>query len=168
VRPGHTRPYGTSLVPGGINFSIFSSAATSCTLVLFDSRTREVTGEIVIPDSFRIGDVWSIVIFDLDPESFEYGYRMNGPWDPASGHRFDPSIVLLDPYVRSISGRNVWGAPPDWKDEFPYRGFVIPEDFDWRGDHPLEILSEDMIVYEESIALNCFQCSNSTNSSFRL
>lgn len=148
VRPGHTRPYGTSLVPGGINFSIFSSAATACTLVLFESQTRKVIDELVIPESFRIGDVWSIVIFDLDPECFEYGYRMDGPWDPVAGHRFDQSIVLLDPWVRSIAGRNVWGAPPDWDDDFPYRGFVIPEDFDWRGDRPPEILAEDMIIYE--------------------
>jgi len=148
VRPGRVRPYGTSLVPGGVNFSIYSSAATSCTLVLFDRQSRKIIAELLLPDSFRIGDVWSVVIFDLDPESFEYGYRMDGPWDPAIGHRFDASKVLLDPYVRSISGRDVWGIPPDWDDEFPYRGFVIPEDFDWRGDSSLEIPSEDLIVYE--------------------
>jgi glycogen operon protein len=148
VRPGRVKPYGTSLVPGGVNFSVFSTAATSCTLVLFDKQTRQIMAELVLPDSFRIGDVWSVIIFDLDPERFEYGYRMDGRWDPAAGYRFDPSKILLDPYVRSISGREVWGAQPDRDDKFPYRGFVIPEDFDWYGDTPMEIPSENLIIYE--------------------
>jgi len=151
VRPGRVRPYGASLVSGGVNFSIFSSTAESCSLVLFDKQSRESMSELVLPDAFKIGDVWSITIFGLDPESFEYGFRMDGPWDPSAGHRFDQSKVLLDPYVRSVSGRDVWGAMPEWDDEFPYRGFVIPEDFDWRGDSPLEIPAEQLVIYETHV-----------------
>ncbi len=148
VRHGRVLPYGVSLVAGGVNFSIFSSAATSCTLVLFNRQTRKMMAELPLPNSYRVGDVWSIIVFDLDPKLFEYGYKIDGPWDPSAGHRFNSSEILLDPYVQAVSGRNVWGDPPDWTEEFPFRGFVISGDFDWGDDHPLEIPLEDMIIYE--------------------
>lgn len=148
VRPGRVSPYGPSTVPGGVNFCIFSSVATAVSLVLFDKSSREQIAELPLPDSFRIGDVWAITVFDLDPEAFEYGYRIDGPNDPSAGHQCDKSKVLLDPRARAISGRDVWGTTPDWKDPFHYRGFVVPEDFDWRGDRAPEIASEDLIIYE--------------------
>ena len=148
VRPGRVFPYGASLVPGGIHFSMFSGAATSCSLVLFDKATRSLIAELPLPNSFRIGDVWSVVVFGLNPETFEYGYRLDGPNDPAAGHRFDKTKILLDPWARAVSGRDVWGAPPVWADPFPYRGFVVPEDFDWLGDRSPEIASEDLVIYE--------------------
>ena len=148
VRPGRVLPYGASLVPGGVNFSVFSSVADACSLVLFDKATRAPMSEILLPDSFRIGDVWSVTVFGLDPETFEYGFRICGPNDPAAGNRCDSSKILLDPRARAVSGRDVWGVPPDWSDPFPFRGFVVPEDFDWRGDQPPQIPSEELIIYE--------------------
>ena len=148
VRPGRVFPYGASLVPGGVHFSIFSGPATACALVLFDKMTRDLMAELPLPDSFRIGDVWSVVVFGLNPETFEYGFRLDGPNDPAAGHRFDKTKILLDPWARAVSGRDVWGTAPDWSDPFPYRGFVVPEDFDWCGDRAPEIPSEDLIIYE--------------------
>lgn len=148
VRPGRVQPYGATLVPGGVNFSIFSSQATSCALVFFDKHTRQHLADLPLPRAFRIGDVWSVTVFEVDPESVEYGWRMEGPFDPAAGQCFDPTVVLLDPYARAISGRNVWGQPPDWKDPFPYRSFVIPEDFDWQGDQALELPPEEVVIYE--------------------
>ena len=89
-----------------------------------------------------------MIVFDLDVENIEYGYRMDGPWNPAQGHRFDPSKILLDPYARAIGGRDVWGTVPDWNNVFPHRGRLVFDDFDWEGDRPLETPIEDLVVYE--------------------
>jgi len=148
LRLGKPYPFGASLVPGGVNFSIFSRHATSCTLVLFEKHADKPLVEIPFPDSFRIGNVYCMVVFDLDCENIEYGYRMDGPHDPAHGHRFDPSRILLDPYAKAIGGRDEWGQAPDWKRNFQYRGRLVFEDFDWEDDHALEIPTEDLIIYE--------------------
>src|SRR5690348_12512310 len=73
VRRGHPLPFGASIVPGGVNFSIFSSAATAATLVLFDKGAAEPKAEIPFPAEFRIGNVFCMIVFDLDTESVEYG-----------------------------------------------------------------------------------------------
>jgi glycogen operon protein len=148
LRPGKPFPFGASLASGGINFSIFSSHAVSCTLVLFEKGAAEPLAEIPFPDSFRIGHVWSMMVFDLDAETIEYGYRMDGPFDPVVGHRFDNSKILLDPYAKAVGGRDVWGTAPDWDNVFPYRGRLVFEDFDWEDDRPLEIPIEDLVIYE--------------------
>ncbi|HSN97492.1 MAG TPA: glycogen debranching protein GlgX, partial [Candidatus Nanopelagicales bacterium] len=100
---------------------------------------------------FRVGDVFAMTVFDLDMERIEYGYRIHGPWDPAAGHRFDPRVVLLDPYAKAISGRDVWGEPPDWNRQYPYRACLVPEDFDWEDDRPLGIPLEDLVIYEAHV-----------------
>src|SRR5512134_3536156 len=82
VRPGRAFPFGATFVPGGVNFSIFSRHATSCTLVLFDKGAPAPKAEIPFPDAFRIGNVFSMIVFDLDFENLEYGYRMDGPFSP--------------------------------------------------------------------------------------
>ena len=148
MRPGKPFPFGATLVPGGINFSIFSSHAASCTLVLFKKGGSTPLVEIPFPDSFRIGNCWSMIVFGLDCETIEYGYRMDGPFDPAAGHRFDNGRILLDPYAKAMGGRERWGVEPDWSAAFPYRGRLIFEDFDWEDDRPLEIPMEDLIIYE--------------------
>ena len=76
------------------------------------------------PEDFRIGSVFTMIVFDLDYENLEYGYRFDGPWDPENGHRFDVASVLLDPYARQIGGRNVWVEPPLKND--PYSGPSAP------------------------------------------
>ncbi|MFN5514551.1 MAG: glycogen debranching protein GlgX [Cyanobacteriota bacterium] len=148
LRPGKPFPFGANPVPGGVNFSIFSSHATSCSLVLFDKGVAEPKAEIPFPDEFRIGNVYSMVVFDLDYESLEYGYRMDGPNNFQQGHWFDKTKILLDPYAKAIGGRDVWGAEPDWNNIYQHRGRVAFDDFDWEGDRPLEIPPEDQIIYE--------------------
>ncbi|MBD3174927.1 MAG: glycogen debranching protein GlgX [Armatimonadia bacterium] len=149
LRPGRPFPFGATLVPGGVNFSVYSSSAQSCTLVLFRKGERQPYAEIPFPDSFRIGHVWCMIVFDLDYEDVEYGYRMNGPGGP--GHAFNPQAILLDPFAKAISGRDVWGAEPDWDRPAPYRGRLVYEDFDWEDDRPLEIPIEDLVVYEAHV-----------------
>ncbi len=148
LRPGKPFPFGATFVPGGVNFSIYSSNASTCTLVLFDKGEPQPKVEIPFPDEFRIGDVFSMIVFGLDYENLEYGYRMAGPFDPQQGHRFDPSKILLDPYARAITGRDVWGKPPDWQNVFPHRSLLVFDDFDWDEDRPLEIPMEDLVIYE--------------------
>jgi isoamylase len=148
LRPGKPFPFGATLVPGGINFSIYSRHATTCTLVLFQKGAAAPLVEIPIPDAFRIGNVFAMVVFNLDPETIEYGYRMEGPYAPGEGHRFDATKVLLDPYAKAIGGREVWGQPPDWNKAYPHRGRPVYDDFDWESDRALEVPIEDLVIYE--------------------
>jgi isoamylase len=151
VRAGRVYPFGATLVPGGINFSIFSRHATSCTLVLFDKGAAAPFAELPFPEEFRIGDVHAMTVFGLDHETLEYGYRMDGPFDPQAGHRFDKNAVLTDPYAKVISGRDVWGQVPNWGQQYQHRARVLQEDFDWQDDRPLEIPAEDLVIYEAHV-----------------
>lgn len=148
LRCGKAFPFGANLVPGGINFSIFSSYATSCTLVLFEKQAKEPLVEIPFPEEFRIGNVYCMTVFDLDYENLEYGYRMDGPNNFQEGHWFDKSKIVMDPYAKVIGGRDVWGVIPDWNDIYHHRGRIVFDDFDWENDRPLEIPPEDQIIYE--------------------
>jgi isoamylase len=147
-RPGKPVPFGATSGPGGVNFSIYSSHATACTLVLFEKGAAVPKVEIPFPDAFRIGNVWSMIVFDLDYENIEYGYRLDGPFAPEEGHRFDPSRILLDPYARAIGGRDTWGVAPDWNNVYQHRARLVYDDFDWDEDHPLETPMEDLVIYE--------------------
>jgi len=148
IRMGKPLPFGATLVPGGVNFSVYSSHARSCELVLFKKHEPRPYATIPFPDQFRIGNVFTMVVFDLDYENIEYGFRMEGPFDPREGHRFDGTKILMDPYAKSIGGRDVWGTDPDWSNPYPHRARVLLDDFDWEEDHPLEIPIEDLIIYE--------------------
>ena len=148
LRPGKAYPFGASFVPGGVNFSVFSRHATTCSLVLFEKDAPAPLAEIPFPDEFRIGNVWSMIVFDLDYESTEYGFRMDGPNDFQEGHHFDPTKILLDPYARAVGGRDSWRQDPNWDNIYPHRARLIYDDFDWEGDHPLEIPTEDLVIYE--------------------
>jgi glycogen operon protein len=166
IRPGQPYPFGASLVPGGVSFSVFSRHANYCVLVLFEKGAKEPMVEIpfrgifqkaytdeLVWGEFRIGNVFNMTVLDLDHEAIEYGFRMDsghpraGDGQPAF-HRFDPSVVLMDPYARAIGGRDVWGQKPDWQAPFQHRSRVVFDDYDWESDRPLEIPLEDLVVYE--------------------
>ncbi|GGK63334.1 glycogen operon protein GlgX homolog [Sphaerisporangium melleum] len=151
VRAGRPYPYGAWVVPGGVNFAVFSDEATSMTLVLFERGAAEPMAELEFPAAFRTGCVFAMTVFGLDHENIEYGYRADGPFNPVSGHRFDPRQILSDPYARLISGRDVWGTEPNWDDPYPYRSRVCLEDFDWSGDAPPGIPAEDLVIYETHV-----------------
>jgi isoamylase len=151
LRAGRQLPFGASAVPGGVNFSVYSAHATACTLVLFEKGAQEPLVEIPFPDEFRIGNVFAMIVFGLDYENTEYGYRMDGPWDPANGFRFDKEKILMDPYAKAIAGRDVWGQTPDWNDIYHHRARLVYDDFDWEDDRPLETPIEDLVVYEAHV-----------------
>jgi isoamylase len=148
LRPGRALPFGANFVPGGVNFSVFSRHATACALVLFEKGADQPKVEIPFPEEFRIGNVFSMIVFDLDFENIEYGYRMDGPFVPGEGHRFDTTKILLDPYARAIGGRDTWRGDPNWDDVYHHRGRLVLDDFDWEGAHPLELKTEDLVIYE--------------------
>ena len=112
-RCGRVYPYGATLIEDGVvNFSIASKHATACSLVLFHRGAEKPYAVIPFPEEFRVGDVYSMVVYDLNYEDLEYGYLMDGPYNPKSGHRFDKNVVLLDPYAKLVAGREVWGVDP--------------------------------------------------------
>ncbi len=111
LRPGKPQPFGATLVPGGINFSIVSNYATACVLVLFEKGAKEPFIEIPFFEEFCIGNVYAMTVFDLNYENIEYGYRLDGPHDPNDGHRFNPYQIVSDPFAKQIGGRDVWGGP---------------------------------------------------------
>jgi isoamylase len=109
VTRGHPIPLGASRTPDGINFALISRHATAITLVLSEPCRTESLAEIPLDPGFhRTGDHWHIRVSGLPPEIC-YGYRVDGPKGPM--HRYDPSIVLLDPAARSLSCGKPWGDP---------------------------------------------------------
>ena len=148
LRPGRPYPFGAMVVGNMVNFSVYSRYATDCTLVLFHNREEEPFVEIPFFREFRLGNVFSMIIFDLDYENIEYGFRMDGPFLPEEGHRFDKSKILLDPYAKLIVGRDIWGQEPNWDSSYQYRARVVFDDFDWEDDLPLETPVNDLIIYE--------------------
>ena len=104
--------------------------------------------QIPFPEEFRIGHVYTMMVFGINMETMEYGYRFDGEYDPAKGLRFNPDVTLLDPYAKSISGQGVWGQRAGRSKSFPHRGQLLLEDYDWQGDKPLELDPKDLVIYE--------------------
>ena len=163
-RAGHVFPFGASLMDGGVQFSVFSKEATGCTLVLYHHGQSEPYLEIPFLPEFRIGNVYSMIVFDLNIETTEYGYRFDGEYKPEAGLRFDRNHVLLDPYAHSVSGRSVWGIEPDWNNPFPHRGQIIREDYNWEGDTPLGTPLRELVIYEMHV--RSFTAHSSSGSRF--
>jgi glycogen operon protein len=151
IRRGLFLANGSHIVPGGINFSIYSSGAKSCELVLFHAHEKEPFAVIPFPESYRIGGVFAMIVFDLDFENLEYGFRIDGEYDFQRGNVFDKNKILLDPYAKVISGREIWGKEPDFSNQFQYRSRVTLDDFDWEGDMPLTTPHKELIIYEAHV-----------------
>src|SRR5690606_37657702 len=81
LRAGRPLPFGATAVAGGINFSVFSRNATECILTLYPVGGATPLVEIPFPPEFRIGDVFAMTVFNLDIETIDYGFRMDGPAD---------------------------------------------------------------------------------------
>jgi isoamylase len=151
VRAGRTLPFGATLVPGGVNFSVFSGSAAAVSVVLYAQGSRKLLAEIPIPDEFRIGAVWAITVFGLEYEEIEYGYRVHPRPDAGPHDRCDASVVVSDPYAKILTGRDRWGVEPDRTDPFPFRSRLAFDDVDWEGDRPLRIPPEDLVIYETHV-----------------
>jgi len=131
VRPGLFDVNGAMALPNGVNFTIHTHNGTSCELLLFERDQEEPFAVLPFPKSYKIGDVYSMIVFDLDIETFEYAYRIDGPYSPEEGMIFDRRNVLLDPYAVAVTGQDSWGS----KKKKNYHAKVIRDIFDW-GDMP--------------------------------
>ena len=146
VRPGFYRTNGAVQGNGGVSFTISSHYATGCTLLLFHPREREPYARLPFPDNYRIGSTYSMFVFGLKIEDFEYAYQFDGPYDEARGHRFDKNAILLDPYARAVTEQRVWGEK--FEGEHIYKARVVENNFDWGARKQLENKLEDLIIYE--------------------
>lgn len=148
IRPGFFRMYGACVASNGVSFTINSHGATRCTLLLFKPQAPKPYARIPFPDSYRIGDTYSMLVYDIKPDEFEYAFSFDGPYEPAKGLLFNEENVLLDPYSRAVTGQRKWGEKPEGGKEFEYRARVVKSSFDWGNIKQLEQPFEDLVIYE--------------------
>ncbi|MCV7422667.1 glycogen debranching protein GlgX [Mycobacterium yunnanensis] len=157
--PGKAYPLGATYDGSGSNFAVFSEAAESVELCLFDADGVET--RLTLPEVD--GYIWHGFVPDVEPGQ-RYGYRVHGPYDPASGQRCNPNKLLLDPYAKAIDGLFQWdqslfgydfGDPDSRNDDdsaasMP-KSVVINPFFDWGTDRPPQHEYADSIIYEAHV-----------------
>ena len=151
IRPGFFRMYGACVASNGVSFTINSHGATRCTLLLFKPQASKPYARIPFPDSYRIGDTYSMLVFDIKPDEFEYAFSFDGPYEPAKGLLFNEENVLLDPYSRAVTGQRKWGEKSEGGKDFEYRARVVKSSFDWGNIKQLEQPFEDLVIYETHV-----------------
>lgn len=151
IRPGFFRMYGACVASNGVSFTINSHGATRCTLLLFKPQAPKPYARIPFPDSYRIGDTYSMLVFDIKPDEFEYAFSFDGPYEPAKGLLFNEENVLLDPYSRAVTGQRKWGEKPEGGKDFEYRARVVKSNFDWGNIKQLEQPFEELVIYETHV-----------------
>jgi isoamylase len=165
VWPGSPYPQGATWNGEGVNFSLFSETASGVELCLFDGPDDAEESQR-IPLRERTDLIWHAYLPDIRPGQL-YGYRVNGPYEPQRGLRFNPNKLLLDPYAKAISGRMdvtdpVFGyqvGHPDEDLSFDTRDsagampkcVVIDEAFSWGDDHPPRTPGNRTIIYEAHV-----------------
>jgi glycogen operon protein len=164
ILEGQPYPLGATWDGAGVNFSLYSQHAEAVTLCLFDGANQK-SESLCIPMKNRTHHVWHCYVMGVRPGQL-YGYRVKGPYDPASGHRFNPAKLLLDPYALSI-GRDLTWHPSlfgyrypysfneaDTTDSAPYAplGAVVDPSFHWGDDRPPAIPWRDTVIYEAHLA----------------
>ena len=146
IRPGFFDINGATALSDGVCFTIHSQGATSCELLLYEPYAKEPFAILKYPDNYRIGNVFSMIVFDLDVEDFQYAFRLDGPYYKKKGLLFDRHKPLLDPYAKAVVVQSEWGQKPDAF--LGYRGRVVKNNFDWGITKPSIIPMEDLIIYE--------------------
>ncbi len=161
VWPGHPFPLGPTWDGSGTNFAIFTENAERVELCLFDGGGEETRIPLVEREAFN----WHCYIPGIGPGQ-RYGYRVYGDYDPASGKRFNPHKLLIDPYAKAIEGPVDWDAAnvlpyvrspgadadlymddEDDRDAIP-KCVVIDPGFDWEDDRPPNHPWNEMVIYE--------------------
>jgi glycogen operon protein len=159
IWPGRPYPLGATYDGSGTNFALFSGVAERVELCLFDEQGGETRVDLPEVDAY----VWHGYVPALQPGQ-RYGYRVHGPYDPAQGHRCDPSKVLLDPYAKAIDGQ-VDGDPSLYSYAFGDEGtrntddsaghtmtsVVVNPYFDWGHDRPPQHEYHDSVIYEAHV-----------------
>ena len=156
--PGRPSPLGSTLQDAGVNFALFSQHATAVDLCLFDEADGPEKARLPLT---RSGQTWHGFVRDIGPGQL-YGYRVQGPYEPARGKRFNANKLLLDPYARAICGNFDWTGPlqgsgagdapdPDDSAASMPKCVVIDDGFDWQGDTPPNITWHDTVIYETHV-----------------
>ena len=160
--PGTPYPLGATPTPRGTNFAIFSENATAVSVCFFD-ETGHQTDCIYLRE--RTAFVWHGLVRNIKAGQ-RYGFRVEGPWEPERGLRFNAKKLLVDPYAKALTGDVDWKAPI-----FPYKvetgndlalderdsaagvpkAVVIDGKFDWNGDCPPETPLADSVIYEVNV-----------------
>ncbi|HEU5196980.1 MAG TPA: glycogen debranching protein GlgX [Methylomirabilota bacterium] len=152
---GASAPLGATVFPDGVNFSIFSRRATAVEILLFDGVADAKPSHTVRldPVRHRTYHYWHAFVPGVRAGQ-RYGYRVEGPYDPARGLRFDPGKVLLDPYGRAVDVPDDYSRaracrPGDDTTATAMKSVVVDSrDYDWEGDAPLRRPAARTIVYE--------------------
>ena len=163
VTAGSFYPLGATPAGDGVNFALFSRNATAVWLHLYDGPD-DATPRAVIPVENRTRFVWHCRVAGLRPGQL-YGYKVDGPYQPDAGHRFNKYKLLLDPYAKAVTGKFDWSranhagydpASPAGDLSFDARAndagapraVVVDDGFDWRDDRPPDVAPNDLIIYE--------------------
>jgi glycogen operon protein len=156
---GRSLPLGAAALADGVNFALLSRHGTDVTLVVYPPEGDEPLAELPLhPRRNRTGDHWHVQVSGLPPV-FRYGWRVDGPQGPE--HRFDPSIVLLDPAATTLADGAVWGRSSEVKPRATVRrSLFFRRAYDWGEDVPPLIPLEDSIVYE--LHVRGFTCDPSS------
>lgn len=149
VRPGMYEINGAVAIPCGVNFTVHSFGATSCELLLFKRMEEKPYAVLRFPENYKIGKVYSMIVFGLKIEEFEYAYRLDGPYDSRKGLLFNKNKCLLDIYAKAVTGQSVWGMGK--KETVCYKARVVKDDFDWRNNRQPLISMADLVIYEMHI-----------------
>ena len=162
VLPGRPYPLGATPRIKGVNFALFSEHATAVRVCFFDEEGNETDCADLTE---RTAFVWHGLVRDIKPGQ-RYGYRVDGPWEPHNGHRFNKHKLLVDPYAKAITGDVDYKQPI-----FPYdvtsgddtkyderdsaagvpKSIVVDSKFDWTGDCPPDTALADSVIYEISV-----------------
>ncbi len=165
IRPGIYQTNGAMLISEGVNFTVHSLGATSCTLLLFHRQETKPYAQIPFPDAYRVGNTFSMIVYGLNITEFEYAYSFDGPYDPSKGFLFDKNNIILDPYAKAIAGQSVWGEKNEFeKKNHIYKARVVNSVFDWGHFQQPELQFRDMIIYEMHV--RGFTKSKSSKVSF--
>jgi isoamylase len=153
TEPGSAHPLGTTTYPDGVNFALFSEAATEVALMLFEHPSAVEPAQVIRLDPFqnKTFHFWHVFLRGCRPGIY-YAFRVDGPTAPSEGHRFNPNKVLVNPYARGIS-RGLWrradAAGPDDNLATSMRCALVDlSDYDWEGDRPLKRPLHESIIYE--------------------
>jgi len=144
VGPGMFDVNGAMALQCGVNFTVHTHFGTSCELLLFHKGEEEPYAVLPFPKAYKIGDVYSMIVFGLNIEEFEYAYRIDGPHSPKNGMLYNKKSILLDPYARAVAGYRNWGE----KKVGSYHGRVVRDKFNW-GEMPQSSRElSDLVIYE--------------------
>jgi isoamylase len=161
--PGNPFPLGATWDGNGVNFALYSGNATSVKLCLFDSE-ENAQSELYFKE--QTNQIWHIYVKNLQPGQL-YGFKVDGPFEPENGHRFNANKLLLDPYAKAISRTIAWddslfgyevGHPEEdlsfsEKDSTEYipKSVVVDPNFDWGEDKAPNINLSNLVIYEAHV-----------------